>query len=532
MSALHRHLASAKLYGGPAGDVPWATLADALRDSDGDEDPWLYFHRGEQIDTLSRAGAWALARGWAVALYSAGVRSNDAVGVLQPNSPDFVGAFFGAQLLGASAVPLPWPVVLGSTPQLPSTAGPMLAAARVRVVCAPPGLEGERVVVSGPGSGAFVEGARADAAAFIQFTSGSTAAPRGAVISHRAALASATGMVRALGLDERDVGVSWLPFFHDMGLVGVLLASLVGRFPVHVLRPAEVLLHPRRWLEVLSRARATVTVAPNFGYELLIRRGGSPAGLSLGTLRAALSGSEPVLRSTIEAFEGNFRSAGLRSGVVLPVYGLAENTLGVTFSRPGVTAPDLTLDGRHVPSVGTPLDGVDVAIRRANGSVAAEGEEGEITLRGPSVMEGYIGEPEATQRVLRDGWLHTGDRGAVRGGQLYVTGRDKDLVIKAGRKFHPADIEREVAQVIDTPPNGVAAFSVLREQQHGEELVVVVESARSAGDDVERKVRGALASTLGVTADRVVVVKAGALPRTTSGKLRRAECAARFGARP
>jgi acyl-CoA synthetase (AMP-forming)/AMP-acid ligase II len=326
--------------------------------------------------------------------------------------------------------------------------------------------------------------------------------------------------------------VSWLPFFHDMGLVGVLLCSLLGRFAVHVLRPAEVLLHPRRWLEVLSGARATVTVAPNFGFELLIRRGGGPSGLALGALRAALSGSEPVLRSTIDAFEQNYRPAGLRSGVVLPVYGLAENTLGVTFGRPGVTAPDLALDGRFIPSVGTPLGGVDVAIRRANGSVAAEGEEGEISLRGPSVMEGYVGEPEATRRVLMDGWLYTGDRGVVRAGQLYVTGRDKDLVIKAGRKFHPADIEREVAQVVDTPPNGVAAFSVLREQLHGEELVVVVEARRSTDEDVERKVRGRLASTLGVTADRVVVVKAGALPRTTSGKLRRAECAARFGAQP
>jgi fatty-acyl-CoA synthase len=521
--------APARLDGARAREVPWTTLAHALSMAQTDPEPWLYFHKGEHVEPLSRATALGLARGWAVAMYRAGVRSGDTVAVLQPNAPEFIGAFFGAQLLGVAAVPLPWPVVLGNRPVLPKGAEPMLAAAKVRAICAPEGLETPLPCITGAAHGAFTAYVTPDTTAFVQFTSGSTGAPRGAAISHRAALASAWAMAGALKLDGSDVGVSWLPFFHDMGLVGVLLSSLLARFPVHVLRPAEVLLHPRRWLDVLSGAGATLTVAPNFGYELLVRRGGGPEALSLGMLRAALSGSEPVLRSTIDAFESRFAPAGLRRGAVLPVYGLAENTLGVTFSRPGEPVADLCFEGRQVPSVGAPLEGTEVAVRRADGTVAAGGEEGEITVRGPSVMRGYAGDPQASLRALRGEWLWTGDRGVVHGGHLYVTGRDKDLVIKAGRKFHPADIEREVAQVVDTPPNGVAAFSVLREELRGEELIIVVEATRSPPEQVERAVRGRLAEALGVTADRVVVVKAGALPRTTSGKLRRAECTARFG---
>ncbi|MBL8955701.1 MAG: AMP-binding protein [Myxococcaceae bacterium] len=529
-----RHLTevatAAALDGGPQRPLEHEVLAHALEARERDDRPWLWFHTGARREALSFSGAFSLARGWAAALFQAGVRAGDAVGIFQPNSPDFVGGFFGAQLLGATAVPLPWPVVPGGAPSLPMGAEAMLRVARARAVCAPPGTAAPLHVVSEASRGPFVQKPQARTTAFIQFTSGSTGRPRGAEISQRAAMSSAHGMARALGLTADDVGVSWLPFFHDMGLVGVLMSSLAAGFAVHVLRPTEVLLHPRRWLELMSSERASLTVAPNFGYELLVRRGGSCEGLTLGWLRAALSGSEPVLRGTIDAFERRFEPAGLRRGTVLPVYGLAENTLGVCFARPGELDADLHFEGRWVPAVGTPLEGTKVAVRRGDGTRALEHEEGEIIVKGPSLMDGYVGDSRATARAFDGGWLKTGDRGVVAQGQLHVTGRDKELVIKAGRKFHPADIEREVAQVVDTPPNGVAAFSVLHEEQRGEELVVVVELKRDEPFDVARKVRGHLADALGVTPDRVELVKAGMLPRTTSGKLRRGECAERFSA--
>jgi acyl-CoA synthetase (AMP-forming)/AMP-acid ligase II len=225
----------------------------------------------------------------------------------------------------------------------------------------------------------------------------------------------------------------------------------------------------------------------------------------LRCLRHALDGAEPVHRATLDAVEARF---GVR---VSPVYGLAENTLGVAFGRPG--EPDLLDGGRRVVSVGAPLPGTDLAVD----------DRGEILVRGPATMRGYLHDPEGTDGALADGWLHTGDLGRIDGGRLYVTGREKDLVIQYGRKFHPYEVERFAAEAAGSPPNGAAAFSL----DATAEVVVVVETRREGAAGA---VRGVLLERLGVRPDRVVCVAPGELPRTTSGKVRRAEAAARFGA--
>ena len=522
----------AHLVGRSLAPPPAATLREVLSRRASEGGAWLTFHQGKGAPTtLSFSDADALSSRWAAALHEAGVRPRDRVALLMPNSPDFLGAFFGAHELGATPVPLPWPVVTMGPLSLPKGADAVLAVATPKVLVAPAPVEGALVpVVTAPAATPRPRGPRSSAPAFVQFTSGSTGRPRGAVISQQAALTSAWAMADALGLTEQDVGMAWLPFFHDMGLVGVVLSSLAAGFPVHLLPPGEFLLRPRRWLELLSEKRATITVAPNFAFELVLRRAAAAfATMDLSALRYLLNGSEPVLRSTVDAFEKAGAAAGLRRGSVLPVYGLAENALGVSFQAEGAPDADVDVHGRRVPSVGVPLPGMDVAVRRADGAVALEGEEGEITVRGLAVMDGYLGDDEATARALRDGWLWTGDRGLVQGGRLYITGREKELVIKAGRKFHPADIEQSVASLVDAPPNGVAAFSVLREAAGGEELVVVVELRRQQDGDVAARIRGHLSETLGVMADRVELVGAGTLPRTTSGKLKRGECIARFG---
>ena len=508
------------------------TLRDVLERRRRTDAPWLYFYRGAQAEALSFAQAGELADGWARALKAAGVKGGDRVALLFSNSPDFLGAFFGAQLIGATAVPLPWPVVASAGVQLPKGAEGILKVAQVSALCAPGPVSGVDVpVVTKPLMTSLDVSGDSPRAAFIQFTSGSTGSPRGAIISQRAAVTSATMMGEGLGLTPSDVGVSWLPFFHDMGLVGVLLSSLAAGFPVHLLQPGDFLLHPSRWLELLSSARATLAVAPNFAYELVLRRAGPRGPIDLKPLRAMLNGSEPVLRSTISAFEAKHAALGLRKGAILPVYGLAENVLGVAFQSDGAPDADLPHEGRQIPSTGVPLPGMTVAIRRADGTNAAQGEDGEICVQGDAVMDGYLGDDAATARALRDGWLWTGDRGIIAGDRLYVTGREKELIIKAGRKYHPADIERLVAEVADTPPNGVAAFSVLDEATRGEALVVVVEQRRRSTDDLVARIRGRIADELGVMADRIELVGAGELPRTTSGKLRRGECIARYGVR-
>jgi acyl-CoA synthetase (AMP-forming)/AMP-acid ligase II len=456
------------------------------------------------------------------------VVAGDRVAIFFPNGADFVGAFFGSQWLGAAAVPVPFPAT-SLAADLPAAAKGLLEACQAKVVCAPQAAAGVGLTLcTAPADEPLDSLPRAGEVAFIQFSSGSTGRPRGAMISPEAAARSALAMAEGLALTEADVGVSWLPFFHDMGLVGVLLTSLAARFPVHVMQPGEFLLRPSRWLEACSRVKATLTVAPNFAYELVLRRA-KPAALELSSLRSMLNGSEPVHRATIDRFEATFAPFGLRRGAVRPVYGLAENVLGVTFQAEGAPDADVATEQRVVPSVGTPLRGVTLVVRDASGDPVPEGVEGEVTVRGPMVMSGYFDDVVSSVRAVQNGWLRTGDRGLVRDGRLYLTGRDKELIIKAGRKFHPADIERIVAEVADPPPNGVVAFAVDDAEHRHESLVVVVEQRRSVEVGLVERIRGRVSAELGVMVDRVELVGAGALPRTTSGKLRRKECSARFG---
>jgi fatty-acyl-CoA synthase len=512
---------------------PEPTLTASLEDAARDQDfRWLTFRTGTLSATLTFGEALEGARKWAAAL-APFANPGDRVAICLPNGPDFVGALFGALRLGAIAVPLPWPIAEPDAERLLAQAQPLLARSGARVLVTTPavasGAQWPLPTLHQPAATPHTAEpvASADAPAFIQFTSGSTSSPRGAVITHRAAVSSALAMAGALELGPKDVGVSWLPFFHDMGLVGVLFTSLLARFPVHCLRPGEFLLRPRRWLELISENKATLTSGPNFGYALAARRVTNLEGLDLSSLRSALNGSEPVHRSTLEAFGKKFATVGLAPDAQLPVYGLAEATLGVAFASRANVHADLEVGGRLVPSVGRPLAGVQVRVAADD-----EGGPGRIFVRGPTLMQGYFDDPASTAAALQNGWLDTGDLGVVRDGVLYVTGREKELIVKAGQKFHPYEIEAIVNECLDSPPNGVAAFSVLDAGQGTEALVVVAELRRQTQDgSLEELVRGRLLDTLGVRADRVELVPAGTLPRTTSGKLRREAARNMWGGR-
>lgn len=496
--------------------APFTTLVEAFESLDASTQEVLILHRGKERTALTGRAWVALAARWSRALRDAGVAPGDRVLLLLPNDQQFVGAFFGALRLGAVAVPLAWPAGTNAAAALAGLT-PLVEKADAKALVTPPGLvtPWSLPVVDAPAAEplAGVAEVSPSAAAFLQFTSGSLGRPRGAVISHRAAIASAWSMGRAMGVGPSDVGVSWLPLFHDMGLVGALLCPLVHGFPLHLMSPGEFLLHPRRWLDRVHEARGTLAAAPDFAWDLVARRV-SADGLDLSCWRWPLSGAEPVHRHTLDAFAERFGPVGFPG--IRPVYGLAENTLGVAFSAGD--EPDHRSHGRLVPSVGTPLPDMSVAIR-------GEGE-GEILVRGPSLMTGYFRDDEATAATFEDGWLKTGDLGVIEGGRLYVTGREKDLVIQSGRKFHPYDIERVVARLVDAPPNGVAAFSQLDGDR--EHLVVVCEVRGVPDVDLEKRVRGRLADDLGVRADFVYAVAPGDLPRTTSGKVRRRAVAERF----
>ena len=502
------------LRGGPPVAAGAESLLDALEQRAARAEPWLVFHQGRSFESVTAAQIVERARGWSEALAAAGAGPGQQVGIWHPNSAEFVASFFGALGTGATAVPLPWPVIEGDFSAALELLRPLLQRARISLVAAP---ERARVQAAGvsfvaerPAPAGWVRRPAAEDVAFLQFTSGSTGAPRGAVITHRAALCNARALVARLDLTPADVGVSWIPFFHDMGLIGVLLASLTGGFPVHVLRPAQFLLHPWSWLELVGETGASLTVGPDFGYAFAARRCGERK-FSLGSLRCALSGSEPLHLATLDAFDARFARDGFRPEAFVGAYGLAENTLAVT-AGPARAHLHHGARGRITPSVGQPLPGTEVAILA-----------GEIWVRSPSLMEGYFEAPADSARALVDGWLRTGDLGVVEAGNLFVTGREKELVIKAGQKFHPAEIEELVVRCLDAPLNGVAVFN------DAEALVLVIEQRRAQPEPDTAGVRALIVERLGVRVDRVQWVPPGTLPRTTSGKLRRAACAELFG---
>ncbi len=544
---------------------PHDTLVAAFEAAARDGAPFVTFHTAKGPVVRPVRDALEAARRWGALLRSRGVERGDRVPILMPTGHAFVEAMLGTMLTGAVPVPLATPMTFGSVDRYLRNLAAIVedSCARLLVsyprivdaIASDPSLRGvlRDVVTEADLDGLASSPSRAPAlgardAAFIQYTSGTTGRPKGAVISHGALVANAFAIAHGLGLGPSDVGASWLPMFHDMGLVGVLLTSLCHPYPVHIMSPEQFVMRPGRWLDLVSRVGATLSPAPNFAYELCVARA-SDADLEkvrLDTWRVALNGAEPVHAATAERFLRRFGARGFRSDALMPVYGMAEATLAVAF--PGLDAKLETLgierdvleregraelrDGGHPSvSVGRPVAGMSLEVSGDDGRVVPEGVVGQIRLRGPSLMDGYFRNEEASAEALSGGWLRTGDLGFVHGGRLFVTGRAKELIIKGGRNFHPYDIERVASEVEGVRTGAVAAFGRPNPDTGTDDLVVVVEATQT---DAERKdriatdVRAELLAVLGVKPDDVRVCPVGAVPRTTSGKVRRGECARVF----
>jgi fatty-acyl-CoA synthase len=378
--------------------------------------------------------------------------------------------------------------------------------------------------------------------AFLQFTSGSTSDPKGVLVSHRG-LASNLWMIRqASHMSESSCVVTWLPVYHDMGLIGTVLNAITLPCDLVVLPPILFLRKPRLWLELITEHRGTHTAAPNFAFGICARRIPDVSGLNLSSMTTFICGAEPVLPATIERFVEHFQPAGLHPGALVPAYGLAEATLAVTFtpflrglksdtvdlislSESRFAKPSNEQDGHTVSiaSCGEPMPGLSVRVATDEGVPLADREVGEIQVSGSSVTPGYIGDEKATRdSKTSDGWLKTGDLGYVVNGELYICGRSKDLIIIRGKNFHAHDVESIASEVPGIRTGNVVAFSSAR--QSGEELVVIAETRK--GNDPEllkRNVRKHVSEALGITPDEVILVPAGTLPKTSSGKLKRRE---------
>ena len=380
-------------------------------------------------------------------------------------------------------------------------------------------------------------------AALLQYTSGSTSRPKGVELSHRNILANAAAIARAI-VRVDTVCVSWLPLYHDMGLIGTFLTAIYCRTPTIFMPPQAFIKSPALWLRCISDYRATATVAPNFAFIYSVKNVqiDDVPDVSLDSLQTALNGAEPIDLIAVEKFYEKFRPLGLRDGVISPVYGLAESSLAVSFSAPGslvidrVDAGQLERDGHAVPaqastrcqsfvSVGRELATQEVQIVDAAGNVLGERQVGEIVVRGPSVMKGYFNRAGETAEVLREGWLHTGDLGYLADGQLYVTGRIKDLIIRHGKNYCPQDIETIVASVAGVINGGVAAFSI---EGDGATRVVVLGETRVRDKQLRaemiHQIRSRCHDAFLFGPDNIVLVAPGSIPRTTSGKIRRREC--------
>jgi fatty-acyl-CoA synthase len=515
-------------------------VLDALADA-GDADGFTFVaadgsERTLGWSTLHRA---VLVRGQA--LLESGVEAGDRVALIIPEPEEFIVTFLGATAVGLVPVPLYPPLALAKLDSYLDATARILGAASAdllvttaqvekvlwSVVARVPTLR-DLVTVQKLAERRSTPAQRPDVLPsdplFLQFTSGSTAQPKGVVVTHKSLLANAHAIVHdGLGADPtRDRGVSWLPLYHDMGLIGFVLAPLLVRIPVVFIPTLAFVKRPVLWLETIHRHRGTITFGPNFAFARVTKRA-SEADLArwdLSCLRIVGCGAEPINAGTMRAFTARFTAAGLRPETLLPCYGMAEATLAMTF-----VARDqpLVVDDEEVVSCGRPFPGHEIGVFGDDGARLPDGQLGEIRFRGPSVAGGYFRDPEATRAAFgEDGWLRTGDLGTVRGGALFVSGRSKDLLIVHGRNHHPQAIEWLVEEVPGVRKGNVVAFTVPGAET--EELVVVAETAEPGAEErraLAAAVRAHLSAALSLVAADVVLLGVGELPKTTSGKLQR-----------
>ncbi len=537
--------------------VRFATLTHALDAAARSELGLVFVDASERETHLPWAQVYTRARRTAAGLARLGVKPGERVALLLPTSPGFMDAFFGTLLAGAVPVPLYPPVRLGrleeyhrSTARMLEMSGAalVLTDSKVRlllgapVAAARPRLGCLTVEDVSREPGDLVREASPQALALIQFSSGSTVDPKPVALRHDNLMAQLAALEAELPPpeDRAPVGVSWLPLYHDMGLIGCLLSALYYPGGMVLLPPEVFLARPALWLRALSRHRGFVSPAPNFAYGLCLKRvkDAELEGVDLSGWRYALNGAEPVSLETLRRFTERFGRWGFQPGAMRPVYGLSEASLAVTFPVAGRGPYALNVDARvlaaerravegtrPVVSVGRPLPGFEVQVRDSLGHEVPERHVGRVFARGPSIMEGYFGHPEATVRALDEaGWLDTGDLGFEADGELFLTGRAKDLVIIRGANHAPQEFE-ETLEAVDGLRAGCAvALGFTPEGEQDEVLLLLAEHAPGATvDGLEERVREAVVAGTGVRPHTVRILAPGTLPRTSSGKLRRSE---------
>jgi acyl carrier protein len=512
-------------------------------------------------ESLSYRALWEGALGYAARLAEAGLAPGGTVAIMLPTSKEYLFSFYGTLLAGGIPVPLYPPARLTTIEDhLTRHVGILKSAGAAIMVTIPEAkpiawllraqVESLRAVLmpadfTAEGKGFSPVRGSGGQLGFLQYTSGSTGQPKGVVLTHANLLANVRAMGRGARATSADVFVSWLPLYHDMGLIGGCFATMFLGFPVVLMSPLAFLARPSQWLRAIHRHRGTISGGPNFAYELCLRRIPEPEleGLDLSSWRFAFNGAEPVSPETMTQFEERFARYAFGSGVMAPVYGLAEASVGLAFTPPGERWQVDLLDREHfaltgeaepakeddpaplkVVSCGTVLADHDLRVVDGAGLELPDRNEGQLQFRGPSATSGYYRNPQATKGLFAGEWVNTGDRAYLSEGRLYITGREKDIIIRGGRNISPYELEEAVGDLPGVRRGCVAVFGATDKAGGTERVIVLAETrerdaARHA--ELKGKINELAFGLIGAPVDDIVLAPPHTVPKTSSGKIRR-----------
>jgi fatty-acyl-CoA synthase len=549
----------------PFRPADFATLNEALDyAAQGDTGSNFYTGRGEIYASITYRELRMQAIELAHKLMGLGLKKGDRVALVAETNPEFIRFFYACQYAGLIPVALPASVKVGAHCAYVAQLKLLLEASDAEIGIASEGYlsflqeasEGlSMLMVDAPEAFHALPAdlrplpeARPDDISYIQYTSGSTRFPRGVVIKHRTAIANLRGIVsHGLEMTNADRMMSWLPFYHDMGLVGFVLVPMAAQVSIDYLDTREFAMRPRQWLSLMTKTRATISFAPSFGYDLCARRvrASDIPTYDLSNWRVAGIGAEMIHPQTLEHFAEMMEPAGFDRRALLACYGMAECTLGISFSPlwTGFTTHHIDSDhlsdhhqaivmdeedtqgrGRHFVNCGTPMPSFEVEVRDDN-QVLGDWRSGVIYLRGPSVMSGYFNLPEETSHALsQDGWLNTGDIGYMVDGTLTITGRKKDLIIIHGRNIWPQDLEHVAETQPEVRAGDAVAFSAPNSK--GDEVCVLLVQCRQRDPGMRNNLVRRLTALVRMEMSLdcyVELVPVHSLPKTSSGKLSRAK---------
>ncbi|MBB5699930.1 fatty acyl-AMP ligase [Sphingomonas yantingensis] len=522
----------------------------------------LNFH--DARGTLTRAYPYSELRvdalEQAYRLIAMGVKPGERIALVAETGPEFASLFFGTVYAGAWPVPLPLPTSFGGRDSYIDQLAVQLESCDPRLLLYPAELEAmagaaaQRIGVEGIAWETFAAAtatetalpeAKGDHIAYLQYSSGSTRFPHGVAVTHHALLNNLAAHAHGMALIDSDRCVSWLPWYHDMGLVGCFLSPIANQVSVDYLKTEDFARRPLAWLDLISRnPGTTLSYSPTFGYDICARRMSSQTKASerfdLSRWRVAGNGADMIRPDVMQKFVDAFADAGFKASAFLPSYGLAEATLAVSIMPPGegivvelveeTQLSGISADGgrpqryRAIVNCGRPVRDMEVEIREEDGTPLPDKAIGKVWCRGPSVMAGYFRDEASTEACMKDGWLDTGDMGYLSDGYVYIVGRAKDMIIVNGRNHWPQDIEWAVEQLPGFKAGDIAAFAITT--PGGEETPAVLVQCRTS-DDAERsrlrdEIRERVRSVTGMNCV-VELVPPRTLPRTSSGKLSRAK---------